>query len=228
MPWSPIARASNKAQPGRGHGAQMKDNGDETHLSALEPGPQAASRVSCPHGDQSRPQDFERAPRQGPGVDQRLIAAFGDYEMTPSGAMGTETGPLAPAALSCVASMPVTLRKRADFLRAASARRQGTPGFLVQARERGSDEGATGIRIGFTCSKKVGNSVMRNRARRRLREVARAVLPREGQAGWDYVLVGRPGATVVRDFAALIDDLHRALARIHADGAGKPALGQGA
>lgn len=149
--------------------------------------------------------------------------------MTPSGAQGTETGPLAPAALSCAGlAKPKTLRKRAGFLRAATARRQGTPGFLVQARERGPDERADGIRIGFTCSKKVGNSVMRNRARRRLREVARAVLPGAGRCGWDYVLVGRPGATATRDFAALIEDLHRALARIHADAVAKAAPGSGA
>lgn len=206
----------------------MKDNGDETHISALEPGPQAASRVSFPHGDQSRPQDFECAACKGPGFDQRLNTVFGDCYMTPSGAKGTETGPLVPAALSCAGvARPETLRKRAEFLRAAAARRQGTPGFLVQARERAPGERAEGIRIGFTCSKKVGNSVVRNRARRRLREVARAVLPSAGRCGWDYVLVGRPGATVTRDFAALIEDLHRALTRIHADGAGKAAPGSG-
>lgn len=140
--------------------------------------------------------------------------------MTPPEAEGksASAGPLHPAALSCPApGTPTTLRKRADFLRAARARRQGAPGFLVQARLREADERAVGIRIGYTCSRKVGNSVLRNRARRRLREVARAVLPLKGHNGWDYVLVGRPGATVSRDFAALIEDLHRALARIHSD-----------
>nr|WP_241963446.1 ribonuclease P protein component [Paracoccus suum] len=105
---------------------------------------------------------------------------------------------------------------RADFLRAASARRQGTPGFLLQARQRRSDEAAgSGVRVGYTCSKKIGNAVVRNRAKRRLREIARAILPRAGQPGWDYVLVGRPGATVDREFAALRTDLDTALARIH-------------
>ena len=111
----------------------------------------------------------------------------------------------------------VTLRKRADFLRAASARRQGMPGFLLQARRRDEDEGRAeaAIRIGYTCSKKLGNAVMRNRAKRRLRALAREVMPGLARPGWDYVLVGRPGATVERGFADLRADLAAALARVH-------------
>ena len=110
----------------------------------------------------------------------------------------------------------VVLQKRAQFLAAARARRAPAAGFLLQARLRDSAEGVDGIRIGFTCSKKVGNSVVRNRAKRRLREIARMVLTRHGRSGWDYVLIGKPEATVTRDFAALLDDLARALERIHA------------
>lgn len=117
-----------------------------------------------------------------------------------------------PAALSCALQ---TLRKRADFLKAARARRQGTASMMVQARRRGPDE-AAGIRVGYTCSKKVGNAVARNRAKRRLREAARTVLPVQGHPGWDYVLIGRPEATAARPFAALKDDLARALQKIHA------------
>lgn len=126
----------------------------------------------------------------------------------------------APAVSSCPAVTPAieTLRRRADFLRAARARRQGTASLLLQARRRGPAEPtpAEVIRVGFTCSRKIGNAVTRNRAKRRLRAVARALLPRLGRPGWDYVLVGRPGATIERDFALLLNDLQRALERIHA------------
>ncbi len=105
------------------------------------------------------------------------------------------------------------LQQRADFLRAASARRQGTGGFLLQARDRA--DGQPQVRVGYTASKKIGNAVLRNRAKRRLREVARAVLTGAGKPGWDYVLVAKPEATVSRDYALLLDDLAKALVAVH-------------
>ena len=100
-----------------------------------------------------------------------------------------------------------------------TSRRQGTAGFLLQARRRDPAEPVEpsgAIRVGYTCSKKLGNAVARNRAKRRLRAIAREVIPAEGQGGWDYVLVGRPEATATRDFAEMRLDLARALARVHA------------
>ncbi|MEE2859331.1 MAG: ribonuclease P protein component [Pseudomonadota bacterium] len=108
--------------------------------------------------------------------------------------------------------MPPVLQKRADFLAASRAKRQGTPGFLLQARRR-EDEGPA--RVGFTCSKKIGNAVARNRAKRRLREIARLGMPALGRPGWDYVLVGRPEATIGRCFEDLREDFARAMAKVH-------------
>jgi ribonuclease P protein component len=107
------------------------------------------------------------------------------------------------------------LTKRADFIRASHARRQGTPGIHLQGRKR-SDGEAEGIRVGYTCSKKVGNAVARNRAKRRLREVARTVLPELGRDGWDYVLVGRKDTTAALPFDTLVADLRRAIKKVHA------------
>lgn len=124
--------------------------------------------------------------------------------MTSSEARSDES---APRAFSFVE----VLKKRAEFLAAARARRHATPGFLLQARPTG---GAT-IRVGFTCSKKVGNAVARNRAKRRLRAAAQAVLPDHGREGWDYVLVGRHRVTAERPWPALLSDLRGALKRVH-------------
>ncbi len=82
-----------------------------------------------------------------------------------------ERGP--SAVLSCL----VVLEKRSEFLAAARGRRAPVTGFLLQARARDGTEPANGIRVGFTCSKKVGNAVTRNRAKRRLRALAHEITP---------------------------------------------------
>ena len=104
-----------------------------------------------------------------------------------------------------------TMKKRAEFLRAARSKRVVTPGFILQIRARGDDDDA--VRVGYTCSKKVGNAVARNRAKRRLREVARLVLSTSGVAGTDYVLIGRADVTARRPFDQMQADLHTALGR---------------
>jgi len=102
------------------------------------------------------------------------------------------------------------MKNRKDFLRAARGPRVETPGFILQVRKRPAGE-PEDIRVGFTCSKKVGNAVARNRAKRRLREIARLVLPAHGQAGYDYVLIGRAQATATHPFTDLLEDLRGAL-----------------
>lgn len=117
----------------------------------------------------------------------------------------------APAAVSFRLS---TLTKRADFLRAARAPRVAMPGFVLQMHVRKPQE-ADGIRVGFTCSKKVGNAVARNKAKRRLREIARIVLPTCGNPDADYVLIGRAQVTANRPFNALLDDMRSAVKKLH-------------
>lgn len=107
-----------------------------------------------------------------------------------------------------------TLTKRKDFLRASRAKRVVTPGFVLQMRRRADGE-AVGVRVGFTCSKKVGNAVARNRAKRRLREISRIVLPAFGKDGTDYVLIGRRDTTDNLPIDRLIYDLRKAILKLH-------------
>lgn len=108
-----------------------------------------------------------------------------------------------------------TLTKRADFLACARARKAVTPGFVLQAMRRTGDDFPDSIRIGYTASKKVGNAVARNRAKRRLRALARSILIDNGRPGWDYVLVARAAETASRPFATLESDLKAALSKVH-------------
>ena len=95
------------------------------------------------------------------------------------------------------------------------------PGFVLQAAPAPADLVRPAIRVGFTVSRKVGNAVARNRVRRRLREIARMVIPAEARPDLDYVLVGRQAA-LERDFAALRQDLLEALKRLRALGTATP------
>ena len=109
-----------------------------------------------------------------------------------------------------------TILKRRDFLAAARADRWSAPGMVVQARRRADDEPVgDGPRVGFTCSKKVGNAVARNRAKRRLRAAVDAVLPGRALPGWDYVLIGRHDVTAARAFPDLCADLAFAVDTLH-------------
>src|SRR5215468_5329722 len=109
------------------------------------------------------------------------------------------------------------LKRRPDFLRVAGGRRKWVaPGLVLQALGQESTlstEGAAPARVGFTASAKVGNAVVRNRARRRLRAAAESVIPLHAQPAHDYVLIARAG-TLQRRFADLVGDLETGLRRL--------------
>jgi ribonuclease P protein component len=107
------------------------------------------------------------------------------------------------------------LRKRADFLRAARGIRRVEGAITLETCITPEAEALPGrLRIGFTASKKIGNAVTRNRAKRRLRAAASALLPLLGRPGHDYVLVAR-GSCVARPFPALLSDITTALKAAH-------------
>ena len=109
------------------------------------------------------------------------------------------------------------LKKRSDYLFAAKGTFFRTQGFLLQAKKREGSEELPFTRVGFTCSKKVGNAVARNRAKRRLREVARLLLRDYGRPGWDYVLIGKANESAELSFADLCLDFKTCLSKFHQD-----------
>ncbi|MCW1402332.1 ribonuclease P protein component [Novosphingobium sp. MW5] len=108
------------------------------------------------------------------------------------------------------------LSRRADFLAANRGLRIARPGFVLLARPNEAGE----MRFGITVTKKIGNAVVRNRMKRRFRELLRDALPVEGLPGHDHVLIGREGG-VERDFALMRKELSAALSRA-AEGKGDP------
>ncbi len=106
------------------------------------------------------------------------------------------------------------LQDRSDFLRAAGKGvRKGTPAFLIQAISRATSESgepeSTSLRVGFTATRKLGNAVIRNRAKRRLRAAADVALTDFASKSADLVLIARPDA-LSRTFTHMTDDLRRA------------------
>ncbi|RVQ67031.1 ribonuclease P protein component [Croceicoccus ponticola] len=119
---------------------------------------------------------------------------------------------------------PEIIRKRADFLAANRGLRVARPGFVLLVRPNGL--GPERMRYGITVTKRIGNAVVRNRIKRRFRELLWAILPESGLAGHDHILIGRDGG-IERDFAKMGDELRMALARAHQGKGDPPRRGGG-
>ena len=168
------------------------DRGHKEDVSAEPARAQTPPRIPAAHGDEERPESAQPPPGQGPQAP-----------------VGLTLGPVAPA----------RLRKRAEFQYVQKGERKGRATLAAQARRRPAsadgrpDDGPP--RVGFTCTKKIGNSVIRNRSRRRLREAARRLVPLHGLPGVDYVFLARD-ATADAPWDTLLDDMKDALLRLAA------------
>ncbi len=171
--------------------------GHQKNFSAEQPEAQTAPRLPLAHGDQERPEDPGLASREGPQAPQRLgnSASSGAERPLPA-----DRNP-APLALE-------RLRVRREFLYVAGGFSERRRLLVVQGRRRAPTRDSAGE--GFTTTKKVGGSVVRNRARRRLREAARFLLPHLGVAGADYVFIARQD-TGTAPWPRLLDDMEMAL-----------------
>ena len=108
------------------------------------------------------------------------------------------------------------ITKRSDYIEMRKGHNVATDGFILQAKQRTEDwvSRSKSVRFGITCSKRLGNAVKRNRCKRRLRALAKEILPKKGIEGWDYVLIGRFKATETLVFTKLRDDFVGALLEI--------------
>jgi ribonuclease P protein component len=168
---------------------------DEAHFPAQQSRPGSSSRFPSPDGDSGRPCRDSRAsrPRSSQTVglsDFKVGRRSTDPEITPE--------------LNI-------LKRRADFLAANSGKRAPMPGFVLLVRDRADDDPS--MRVGFTVTKKIGNAVVRNRMKRRLRALSREILAVQGVAGADHILIGRAGG-IERDYAALKGELAKALGKV--------------
>ena len=102
------------------------------------------------------------------------------------------------------------LRHRREFLFVRDGQTERRKTLLIQARARPGEAAGEHVGEGYTATKRIGGAVERNRAKRRLREAARRLLPQYGRPGWDYVFIARE-ATLDTGWARLLDDMESAL-----------------
>lgn len=188
--------------------AALRDlDGDfrEAHISTEPPCSQAPPRISQTHADGWRSEGSGTPSREGPQ------ASFG--------LAGSEAlGPAVRVRAALEAAIPIlpTLKARSEFFAVRGGRRQSTPAFLIEMRERPAavGRGSVGPRFGFTITKKIGNAVTRNRIRRRLKAAFAAETKDAALGSCDYVVVARQAA-LDRPFDLLLGDVSRALAALH-------------
>ena len=166
---------------------------DETHLSTEQARAQAPSWVPRENGDDRRPQGHRGPSRPRAEAAERL------------------SGRLDPRPAATTGLAVERLKNRAEFRAVAGGTRVSRTGFVLQALKAGADHETRPPRFGFTVTKKIGNAVVRNRIRRRLREVAR--LAGGGETGTDYVLIGRRAALTL-EFERLKADLMSGFAQL--------------
>jgi ribonuclease P protein component len=168
---------------------KFKDYSHEAHFSAEQSRACPPPRFSSPHVDRRWPQHLERPSCAWPQEALGLITAKADRDMRGYS----------------------IIKKRSDFLAANRGKRCATPGFVLLVFDRRDDDPA--IRLGITITKKVGNAVVRNRMRRRFRELMREMLGESGKTGADHILIGRDGG-IEKDFGELRADMARAFGKL--------------
>ena len=117
------------------------------------------------------------------------------------------------------AEAPGRLRRRSEFVALRKGKRATFPAFAIRAGKREDAVCAeTGPRFGITVTKQTGNSVIRNRIRRRLREAIRQTAGRHGLPDHDYVLIAREAALTI-DFGEMVAQLREGLDQVNRTGA---------
>ena len=121
--------------------------------------------------------------------------------------------------LSKVKSLVGRLKKRSEFIHVTTnGKKWVTHGFiLVASTQRGKSEPDLEYlpRVGFTATKKIGNSVVRNKAKRILRAISEEVLTSSNTPAWDYVIIARKALTT-SNYEDLKKDFRWAIKKLEA------------
>ena len=168
----------------------------ETHISTEQSRSQTPPRLPVAHGVEKRSKSPGASSRQGPQASFRISERNSSHDKT-------------SAANSEDVLRVERLRARREFLFVAKGWSERRKSVVVQARLR-QDDDPMRVGAGFTATKKIGGAVIRNRAKRRLREAAALLVPRHGRPGADYVFIARRDTAQIQ-WSRLLDDMESAL-----------------